>query len=389
MTSDLWAQFFEAVLEEMPRAQQLRWQIHQSPQVSGNESETRDLILKELGNPTWEPVAETGGVVRIGPADGPAIGVRAELDALPIVEDTGAEFSSTNGAMHACGHDIHMAAAFAIARAAIRTPLPFAILLVLQPREEAYPSGARDISESEILERHDVHSMFGAHVHPRIPAGGIAVGAGAVNAASDEFRITIRGSGGHAAYPHQADDSIVAMAAVIGAAQTVVSRTLDPMRPAVLSFGNLSAGSVANVLPSESFASGTIRTMDAADRETAYLTLTRIVSEVAEAYNCSGEVELIQGEPVLYNDPRVANAVSVALQEFGATVVEPMRSCGADDFSYYTEKFPGLMMFVGTNKSPDDPPLHSSRFLPEDASIYQMAMAYAVSLRATYEQLVK
>jgi amidohydrolase len=360
MTAEPWDRFFAAVAEELPGAFQLRRRLHSTPRISGDEGPTLEMVLEELGSPEWDPVAATGGLVRIGPSTGPAIALRAELDALPIVEETGAAFASTNGAMHACGHDVHIAAAVAVARAAQRVELPVALLLILQPREEAYPSGARDICESGLLEQHGVREVFGAHVHPRVPAGGVAIGEGAVNAAADEFGITVRGIGGHAAYPHHARDPIVAMAAVIGAMQMLVSRRVDPMHPAVLSFGTVNAGSAANVIPSEAHARGSIRTMDAEDRA------------------------IISGEPVLYNDPAMSRALSRALEDRGMRIVDPMRSCGADDFSYYTERLPGVMMFVGVGRGADEPALHTSTFLPREEAVSDIAMAYAISIRAAY-----
>lgn len=383
-TADPWDRFFAAVAQELPGALQLRRRLHRAPCISGDEGPTRDLVLAELGSPAWDPVAETGGLVRIGPSDGPAIALRAELDALPIAEETGASFASVNGAMHACGHDVHIAAAVAVARAAQRVELPVALLLILQPREEAYPSGARDICESGLLEQHGVREVFGAHVHPRVPAGGVAVGEGAVNAAADEFGITVRGIGGHAAYPHHTRDPIVAMAAVIGAMQMIVNRRINPMHPAVLSFGTVNAGSAANVIPSEAHARGSIRTMDPDDRAFLHAELSKVASEVAAAHGCTADVAIISGEPVLYNHPEMSRALSRALEDRGVQIVEPMRSCGADDFSYYTERLPGVMMFVGVGRGEDEPALHTSTFLPREEAVSDIAMAYAISMRAAY-----
>lgn len=386
MSDGLWRRFFTAVEEELSSAQALRWSLHSSPQISGEEGPTLRLVLDELGDVAWEPVATTGALVRVGPPDGPSIAIRAELDALPLVEETGIAEASRNGAMHACGHDVHIAAAVAVARAAQRVPLPVALLLILQPREEAYPSGARDICESGILARHEVREVFGAHVHPRVQAGAIALGEGAVNAAADEFRISVTGVGGHAAYPHHARDPIVALAGVIGVLQTVVSRRIDPMNPAVLTFGTVSAGSAANVIPSKASARGSLRTMSVADREYLHRELPGIVADAAAAYGCEGEVEIIRGEPVLYNDPEVSGAVRRGLESHGLKLVEPMRSCGADDFSYYSEAVPGVMMFVGVGHGPNEPALHTSTFLPRPEAVADIAMAYAIAIRAMEER---
>lgn len=382
MREETWPQFFAAVEDEMVEAVALRRLLHQSPAVSGQEGPTLATVIDALGVSEWQPIAETGALVRIGPATGPAIGIRAELDALPIIERTGSPYASVNGAMHACGHDVHISAAVAIGRAALRVPLPVAILLILQPREEAYPSGARDICESEIFHAHHLGQVFGAHVHPRIPSGGIAIGAGAVNAAADEFNIEIDGAGGHAAYPHHTRDPIVALGAVIGALQTLVSRRVDPMHPAVLTFGTVTAGSAANVIPDRAFASGSLRTMDTEDRVRLHTEVETMVSAISLAHGCTGTVRITKGEPILYNDPDLSAAVQSAFDRAGVVTVDPMRSCGADDFSFYSERVPGVMMFVGVGDGPDTPALHSATFMPQDSAITDIARAYALAIQA-------
>lgn len=381
MSDELWGRFIDAVEEEIPAAGELRKALHREPDLSGEEGPTLDRVLRALEHPTFESVADTGAVVRIGSGAREAIAIRAELDALPVREETGLAWSSNNENMHACGHDVHIAAAVAVARAAQRVELPAPLLLILQPREEAYPSGARDICESGILERHGVREVFGAHVHPRVPAGGVAIGAGAVNAAADEFRITVLGTGGHAAYPQHVNDPIVALAAVVGAVQTLVSRRMDPMHPAVLSFGTVAAGNAANVIPAEATARGSMRTMDAADREFLHRELPRTVATVAESYGCSAHVEIIRGEPVLFNDHAMAAAVRAGLGAAGIQTEDPMRSCGADDFSYYSERFVGVMMFVGAGDERAEAALHTSTFLPRAEAVRDIALAYAVSIR--------
>ena len=385
MRDALWTRFFAAVDDELAGAVDLRRRLHRSPAISGEEGPTLETVIAELGVTEWQPIAETGALVRIGPATGPAIGIRAELDALPIVERTGSPDASQNGAMHACGHDVHISAAVAIGKAALRVPLPVALLLILQPREEAYPSGARDICESEIFHAHDLGQVFGAHVHPRIEAGGIAIGAGAVNAAADEFNIEIDGNGGHAAYPHHTRDPIVALGAVIGALQTLVSRRVDPMHPAVLTFGTVTAGSAANVIPDRAFASGSLRTMDTEDRVRLHAEVESMVSAISQAHGCTGTVRITKGEPILYNDPDLSHAVQTAFDSAGVVTVEPMRSCGADDFSFYSERIPGVMMFVGVGDGPDTPALHSATFMPPDSAISDIARAYALAIQAVVQ----
>lgn len=368
--------------EELPAAIELRHELHRNPSLSGEEGPTAERVIAALGVTDFQVVADTGRIVRIGPKDGPAIGIRAELDALPISEESGVPFASTNGNMHACGHDVHMAGAVALAKAAMKVDLPVALVFIFQPREESYPSGARDIVESGVLDAHDIRSVIGVHVHPNVPLGSVTTGAGVVNAACDEFRIVIEGSGGHSAYPHKTTDPIVALAQIVTTAQTIVSRRIDPMHPAVLSFGSLRSGQAANVIPTTATATGSIRSTTPEDRQAIARELDTMVRLVAEANRCTGRLELTQGEPLLSNDSRLVEFTDPALVSDGFDVVEPMRSCGSDDFSFFSDAYPGLMMFLGTGAHRDNLSLHSPDFCPSDDSVRSVATVFAGAYRA-------
>ncbi|MBE8146769.1 amidohydrolase [Brevibacterium casei] len=210
-----------AVEADLDHALDLRRRIHSSPNLGGQEQATAEVIEAELSPfMSLDTIAGTGRIGRIGPADGPAVGIRAELDALPGEEATGADFASTNGAMHACGHDVHMAALVAVIRAipelGERTGqgAPTALAAVFQPREESYPSGALDIVSEKGLEKASIARMIGVHNHPGVPLGQVAIGEGYINAAADEVHITVHGRGGHGAYPHNASDPVAAVANV-------------------------------------------------------------------------------------------------------------------------------------------------------------------------------
>ena len=196
--AEQWVSEFNKYLSDVV---ELRKQIHSSPFVSGEEQPTTDLMIETM-SVRLEPVAQTGAVGRIGPTEGASIGIRGELDALPVTEETGVEWSSTNDAMHACGHDVHLAALAGVIRAAKNLDLPYGLVPILQPREETYPSGALDIAESGKLQQLGVRHVIGAHVHPSIPTGAVAAGSGFVNAAAGEIAISVTGKGGHGAYPH-------------------------------------------------------------------------------------------------------------------------------------------------------------------------------------------
>ncbi len=366
-----------AVADELPDAIELRHRLHADPRVSGDEADTAAEVVRALGAGPGEPVATTGRVVRIG-GGGPAIALRAELDALPIAERTGVTWASQRDAMHACGHDVHLAALVAVCRAAERIAADVPILAVLQPREESSPSGAEDVVRDGVLAAHDVRAIVAAHLQPRVAGGVVAVTPGAVNAATDEFEITITGVGGHAGYPHLARDPVLALCQTVVSLQQVASRRFDPVRGAVCSVGQIAGGSAVNVVPETASARGTIRVMRDRDRAVAADLISEIVTHTAAAYGCSGEVRFDPGEPVLVNDPTLAAEAASRLAVAGVPTDGGFQSYGADDFSHYCGVTRGLMLFVGTapqDGPPDAPGLHHERFLPADDMVGRTAEA--------------
>ncbi|GAA2907816.1 amidohydrolase [Streptosporangium fragile] len=366
-----------ALHAELPAACDLRRELHAEPCVSGREEPTLKTVLDALPQgDALERVAETGALLRVG-GDGPAVGVRGELDALPIVEETDVPWASCNGAMHACGHDVHLAALVALARAVDRVRAPVPMVAVLQPREETYPSGARDVVASGALARHRVGAMVAAHVQPVLRAGETACNPGAVNASSDEFTLTIRGRGGHAAYPHLSRDPVLALAQTIVAAQQLVSRDADPMLPTVVTFGTVTAGTAPNATPGVAVTRGTLRTMSEEWRPRLHDRLREIAHGVALAHGCEAEVDISLGEPVLVNDVRLAEQTAHLLTDVVHHAPATLRSCGADDFAHFATVVPSLMLFVGVDTSAG---LHSPHFLPGDEAV----TAVAESLLAAY-----
>ncbi|MDA0634494.1 M20 family metallopeptidase [Nonomuraea sp. MCN248] len=380
----------EALRAELPAARELRRELHADPRVSGQEGPTLERVLRALPDGPIEHVAGTGALVRIG-GPGPAVGVRGELDALPLAERTGVPWAAVNGAMHACGHDVHLAAVVALARAVARVTAvlaardaapaagyesvadhepPGPLMVVLQPREESHPSGAADVVRSGALSSNDVRAMIGAHVQPVLAAGVTACTPGAVNASADEFRVTLKGVDGHAAYPHLARDPVVAMAQVIVAAQQLVSRVADPMVPTVVTFGSVHAGTAPNAIPGEAVARGTLRTLSPSWRETLHAQFAGLVGDVARAHGCEAEVQVLPGEPVLVNDAALAMRTGELLRANGRAVSDDLRSCGGDDFAQYGELMPSLMMFVGVDTRAG---LHSPEFLPGDEAVDEVA----------------
>ena len=380
--ADLEREWRVALAAELPGAVRLRHELHEKPDVSGEEERTAARVAAAVddgGLVVEERVAATGRLLRVGPATGPAVMVRAELDALPMVEATGAAFAATSGVMHACGHDVHLAALVALARAAQRPPvaalLPAALLGVLQPREEVVPSGAPDIVSSGRLAAHEVVAAVAAHVQPQVADGLVAADGGPVNAAIDEFDVVVTGRGGHGAYPHLAIDPVPPLCRAVLALQETLRRTVDPMHPAVLTVSRLGAAQAPNVIPERATATGTLRTMTRDDADALGRGMRETVAGIAAAHGCTGDVVLRRGDPALVNDHGLASSARHWLRSLGAEVAPPFASCGSDDFAWYGEAAPLLMMFVGTGDADGAGSLHHPRFLPTDTRVGEVARA--------------
>ncbi|MFB9928926.1 M20 family metallopeptidase [Amycolatopsis halotolerans] len=373
--NDLVEAWRAALAEELPAAVELRHRIHADPRVSGDEDDTARLVAAALGE--GEQVAKTGRLIEISaPHPGPAVALRAELDALPVVERTGVEWAAKTGLMHACGHDVHLAALTAVCRAARRVELPRPLFAILQPREETSPSGALDLVESGILEERGIDTVIGAHVQPRLPYGVVSAAPGPVNASTDEFEVVVHGQGGHAGYPHLLRDPVLALSQLVVSLQQVASRRIDPMHGAVCTIGRLSAGTAANVVPNTASAFGSLRLMRASDRERALAALDEVVHATARAYGCTADLRISPCEPVLVNDPALAAAARIWLERADVDVDVDFRSFGADDFAHYCgDGVRGLMLFVGLGETAGAPSLHGETFLPEDAAVGQVADA--------------
>jgi amidohydrolase len=377
----LLGRLLEGIRDELPAAIALRERLHARPELAHRERETAATVLEALGADRAERFAGTGILARLGPGDRPAVAVRAELDAVAVAERTGAPFAATGKAMHACGHDVHMAALVAVHRAAARIEdaLPVPLLAVFQPSEEDYPSGAALLLESGALD--GVDTVAAAHVHPDVPGGSVTADDGPINASSDNFAVTIRGHSGHAAYPHRAQDPVIALAETVLALQTLVSRTIDPLHGAVVTVARLEAGSAENVIPESARATGTIRALDPGDRVLLKRRLAEVVEGVAAAHGCTAELDVTAGEPAIVNDPALTGAVRPLLAGAGVGIAHSLRSCGSDDFGFYGEAARLLLLFVGAPPPPGGTrvPLHHPRFLPGPEVVGQVAVAQAAA----------
>lgn len=390
--SELATRWGDALDEELPAARELRRELHAAPCVSGQEHPARARLLAALDTSIpFEEIADAGAVGRVGPVDGPSIAVRAELDALPVTEQTGASFAASDGAMHACGHDVHQAAVVALLRAAARVELPLGLVGLLQPREESYPSGALEMVEAGVIDRFGIAHVIGAHVHPGVRRGAVASGGGFINAAADEIEILVSGRGGHGAYPHDANDVVAAVAHIAIGIPEVVRRSVSPLRPALISIGTLTAGEgAANVLPAEARIFATMRTTDPEDRVTLFEAVREMAERTAQAYGTTAQVTRIDGEPALINDISLASGTDDWLALLGVDGAEPMRSLGADDFSYFCDAVPSLMLFVGVETAGRDPQpaLHHPRFLPDDDAVDLVARALMAGYLAAAERVL-
>ncbi|GGL99103.1 M20 metallopeptidase family protein [Nakamurella endophytica] len=357
---------------ELPAAVELRHRIHHDPRVGGDEAATAAAVAEALGG--GRDLA--GGLwLRVGPGTGRAVGLRAELDALPITEDTGLPWSSGRpGVAHLCGHDVHTAALVAVTRAFNGLELPIAAVAAFQPREETIPSGALDFVQDPDFLSNDIRAMVAVHLQPLLAQGSVSAAGGAINAAADNFRIVVEGEPAHGAYPHLSRDPVVAVAGVIQAIQHLVARRIDPMHPSVVTIGKIAGGDSDNQIPASVSLYGTIRTFTQDDRVALHRMLQEVATGVALAHGCVASTVVDRGEPVLHNDEVLAAAVEHALTSDGFAAARPVRSCGADDFSHYASAFPSLMVFAGTGDGhPGSPGLHHPRFAPPDGDVEQVA----------------
>jgi amidohydrolase len=349
-----------------------RRHLHRHPELSYQESATAAFIAKELGAIGVDCELAVGGTHGIRAVldsghPGPVVALRADMDALPITENTGLPFASENpGVMHTCGHDAHTAMLLGTARLFqhLRGRDGFAgtVVFIFQPAEERAPGGAQAMIAGGVLEQPRPDCVIGQHVNPELPAGTVGFRPGLMMASVDDLFVTIKGSGGHGAMPHLCVDPISAAAQIITAAQTVVSRMADPQLPSVLSFGRIIGEGANNIIPGEVRLEGTFRTVDETWRAEALEQIIKLVELTAEAHRTSATVDILRGYPALYNDGKLNGCLSAAAADLlGEAAVRPLPLfMGAEDFAYYGRQVPACFFNLGTGH-PDrewNPPLH-------------------------------
>jgi len=373
----------DALLQTVyPKMIEWRRHLHRHPELSFQERETAGWIakrLREIGCQVEENVSGYGLVARIiGGRPGPVIALRADIDALPIQDEKTCEYASTvPGVMHACGHDAHTATMLGIASyfASVKDTLAGERRLLFQPAEEVTPGGALGMIRGGALEGADV--IYGVHLWTPLPYGIVSAKGGPFMAAPDEIYIDIEGRGGHGGLPHETVDAIIVGTSLVQTLQTIVSRSVDPLEPVVVSIGSFQAGNAANIIAERCRLIGTVRTFSEETRERIKERLGTIVRGTAEMHGAKASLEYRDGYPPVVNDEREARRFfQVAEETFGkAAVTESTLIMAGEDFSYYLKEIPGCFMFVGAGGSECDAvyPHHHPKFDIDERSMLMSA----------------
>ncbi len=386
--------------QAFPHVVALRRALHRRPELEFDCEETADVVqqvLRDLRIPFRSGVARTGVVASIqGTRPGPSIALRADMDALPILEATGADYASEiPGRMHACGHDAHTASLLGVASVLteMREHLSGSVRLLFQPSEEKLPGGAPSMIAEGALET-DSYSLapetiFGQHVSPDLPTGTIGIRAGRYMASADEIYITVEGQGGHAAAPHNLSaDAVLAASQIVVSLQSVISRNRPPASPSVLSIGRIVAEGATNVIPERALLVGTLRAMDESWRRQAHGLIERVATATAAAFGARADVDLRIGYPHLENDPEAAAFVRSCAEAYvGPESVADLDIWFAgEDFAYYLLERPGAFYRIGTGNASIQTTfgLHHPRFnIDEEALRTSVGFMAFLALRRT------
>lgn len=333
--------------------------LHQYPELSAEEVETSKRIqekLKEYGIPFQTGFADTGilGIIK-GEQEGKVIGIRADIDALPMEEISGVDFSSKNdGVMHACGHDAHTSMLIHAGKILNdnKKDLKGTILLIFQPAEELSPTGgSQRMMDDGVFNEYEPEMLLAQHVWPDLEVGKFGVMAGPIMGNSDKFKIIIKGSGGHASMPHSTTDALITANQVVNVLQTLVSRNANPMEPAVLTVGRFEAGTKHNVIAETAELEGTIRTQSDETKAMMKKRFFEVVENVVHSMGAECEIIFDDGYPATVNDERWASALRQSLVKlYGESAVPSLQpSLAGEDFSRFLQKYPGVYYWLGTS----------------------------------------
>ncbi len=375
----------QLVRKVTPMVIEVRRDLHAHPELSNREERTARVVaekLQRLGVDELRTGIARHGVVALirGARPGPTLALRADMDALPIEEETGLPFASQNpGVMHACGHDANTAMLLGAAAVLVelRGQLAGNVKLIFQPAEEGTPpgeeGGAKLMIEEGVLADPPVAAIFALHTAPELPTGKIGYRFGGLMASVDRFRVVITGKQSHAAMPWEGVDPIVASAQVITAVQTIVSRKIDTRQPVVVSFGIVQAGSAWNIIPESVVLEGTIRSHDAQVRKEAKEQFRTIVEGTAAALGTVAKVEMTDYGPVVWNDPELGRRLLPALARATGkkNLVESQPVMGGEDFAHYAARVPGFYVFLGDRNEAVGAvhPLHTPKMIVDEAAL--------------------
>lgn len=365
-----------------------RRELHKNPEVGLNLPQTKSFILKELKNLNLdikEYKSCSGLSALIGKKGEKTLGIRTDMDALPIVEETKLPYASKNGNMHACGHDGHMAIVLGVAKVLkkFEDKLNGQVKLIFQPGEEK-EGGAKYLVEEGVLENPKVDAILGIHIGnfiDEIENGKIGLYKGPFMASIDRFRIKIIGKGAHGATPHKGIDSIYISSLVLTSIQEIVSREIEVFSPSVISFGKINGGSQYNIIPDSVEIEGTVRTLDEETRKYISKRMKDIVSNITTGFRGSFEYEYFFGYPVVVNDSKLTDnfyeSIKKVIPEKSIVFLKKPTMVG-EDFSYYTKNIPGLYIFLSSKKEKYPPPHHNSKFDIDESVLYlgTLALSY-------------
>lgn len=369
--------------EEM---QAVRRHMHKYPELSFQETNTKAYIYEQIKDLPLEIERDVGGnglraELHVND-DFKTVALRADFDALPITEENDVAYKSEiDGIMHACGHDAHTAMLITTAKilCAHKGTLPVNVVFIFQHAEEQLPGGAISMVEAGVL--NGVDYVYGIHVSSKYPTGMLGYNYGYKHAAADSFHFKVKGRGGHGAEPHVANDPVVAAASLIQQLQTIVSRTVDPLKSAVVTAAMFNAGSAFNIIPNNADISGTVRTFDKEVQDKVITRMEGIRRGIEESFALECELEYVKGYPAVLNSDELVDMLLEATEgktEFISSVEEVELSMGGEDFAYYLEKVPGAFFNIGTmNKELEtDYPHHHPKFDIDEAGMQAGVEAY-------------
>ncbi len=364
----------------------LRRHIHAHPELSGLENQTAILIsgyLKNIGWKVTESIGRTGVIADFGPLDKGIIGLRVDMDALPIFEETKLSFSSkVDGVMHACGHDLHISIGLGVAKIIKDLQLNFGIRIIFQPAEEI-ASGAKWMIKDGAA--NNLTYIFGVHVYPDLSVGTIGIKEGSLTAAAGELKVEIKGKSGHGARPHEGVDAIWAASKVISGIQELITRKLDPLDPVVITFGKINGGNAFNILAEKVNLVGTVRCTNLKLFKNIGNWLKENISSLANSCGADAKVIFREITPPVNNNFEINRVlrdagIKILGQENVIELQKP--SLGAEDFAEFLNEIPGAMFRLGVSGPDGCAPLHSSKFDPDEKAI-------AVGIKVITESIVK